>query len=42
MRKTILLLISLLLLVGLAGCATVRGMGEDLQNLGKGIQKSLQ
>ena len=25
----------------LAGCATVRGMGEDIQSLGKGIKKAV-
>ncbi len=40
MRKMILLLIAFALLLGLEGCATFRGMGEDLQNLGKGIKKS--
>ena len=27
------------LVVGLAGCATMRGLGEDIQALGRGIQK---
>lgn len=39
MRKTILLLLALLLFV-FGGCATIRGMGEDIQNLGKGIKKT--
>ena len=30
----------LVVLVGLtAGCATMRGMGEDVQSLGRGIKK---
>jgi len=31
---------SLILLAALAGCATFRGMGEDIENLGKAIKKS--
>jgi predicted small secreted protein len=30
-----------MLLLSLAGCATFRGMGEDIENLGKGIKKSI-
>jgi len=41
MRKSTLLLIVFTLLLSLAGCATFRGMGQDIQNLGKGIQKSV-
>ncbi|OGP82531.1 MAG: entericidin [Deltaproteobacteria bacterium RBG_13_65_10] len=41
MRKLSLILITLILLTGLAGCATFRGMGEDFENLGKGIKKSI-
>ncbi|OGB94678.1 MAG: entericidin [candidate division NC10 bacterium RBG_16_65_8] len=40
MRKLSLIVIALILLAGLAGCATFRGMGEDIQNIGKGIKKS--
>jgi predicted small secreted protein len=40
MRKMRLLLIAFALRLGLAGCATFRGMGEDIENLGKGIQKT--
>jgi predicted small secreted protein len=28
-----------LLVLGLAGCATMRGLGEDIQSLGRGIKK---
>ncbi len=41
MKKTIALAILLALCMGLAGCATLRGMGEDIQNLGKGIKKAV-
>ena len=41
MRKLSLVLIVSMLLAGLAGCATFRGMGEDIENLGKGIKKSI-
>lgn len=30
-----------LLLVALAGCATLRGMAEDAENLGKGLKKTI-
>jgi len=40
MRRLPLILAALLLLVTLAGCATVRGMGEDIENLGKAMKKS--
>ena len=41
MKRLASLFILLALLVALAGCATLRGMGEDIQNLGKGIKKSV-
>lgn len=40
MRRLSLIVMALILLAGLAGCATFRGMGEDIQNIGKGIKKS--
>jgi len=40
MKKTILLLLGLLLILS-GGCATVRGMAEDIQNLGKGLKKTV-
>lgn len=40
MNNLMLCLMSLLFLF-LAGCATLRGMGEDVQNLGKGIKKAV-
>ncbi len=33
-------LAALLLAAGGTGCATVRGMGEDVETLGKGLKKS--
>ncbi len=40
MRKMISLLVALLL-IALAGCATLRGMGEDAENLGRGLKKTI-
>jgi predicted small secreted protein len=40
MKKTTLLLLGLLLILS-GGCATVRGMAEDIQNLGKGLKKTV-
>lgn len=40
MKKRTLLLLALLLIV-LGGCATVRGMAEDMENLGKGLKKTI-
>ncbi|MGH7830987.1 MAG: entericidin A/B family lipoprotein [Candidatus Binatia bacterium] len=37
MRKAALLLLALLL----GGCATLRGMAEDIQNLGRGLKKTV-
>jgi predicted small secreted protein len=39
-KKTFLLWVSLLVLV-LEGCATVRGVGEDIQNLGRVIKRAV-
>ena len=41
MQRTVRLLIAFLLLLSLAGCATFWGMGEDIENLGKGIKGSI-
>lgn len=38
MRGLIFLLVALLLASGLGGCATFRGLGEDIQSLGKRIE----
>jgi predicted small secreted protein len=40
MKKRTLLLLALLLII-LGGCATVRGMAEDIENLGKGLKKTI-
>jgi predicted small secreted protein len=39
MKKLVLLLV-VALLIALEGCATFRGMGEDFQNLGRGLEKT--
>ena len=39
MKKKILLLSALFLVVVLEGCATLRGIGEDIQNLGRGLKR---
>jgi predicted small secreted protein len=41
MHKPTFLLVALVLLLGLAACATFRGMGEDFENLGKGIKSTV-
>jgi len=38
MGGRILLLVALLLAFGLEGCATFRGLGEDIQHLGKKVE----
>jgi predicted small secreted protein len=40
-RQTLLLCASLLVVFVLGGCATLRGMGEDIQNLGRGLKKTV-
>ncbi len=39
-RKTLLLWTSLLVVLALGGCATTRGIGEDLQSLGRAIKRA--
>ncbi len=41
MQRARWVMIVSMLALGLVGCATMRGMGEDLKNLGKGIEKSI-
>jgi predicted small secreted protein len=41
MRRITLLIATLILFVTLAGCATFHGMGEDIENLGKAIKRSI-
>jgi len=38
MRTLIALAVLMVLAAGLGGCATFRGMGEDLKTLGRGIE----
>ncbi|CAI1154564.1 entericidin A [Serratia quinivorans] len=40
MKKTLLAVISLLLLMSLSGCNTFRGFGEDVQHLGGAISRT--
>jgi predicted small secreted protein len=42
MKKKMLLLWALLFVVFvLEGCATLRGIGEDIQNLGRGLKRAV-
>jgi predicted small secreted protein len=41
MRTRVTLLLAIAFLATLAGCNTIRGMGEDIQALGRGIQRTL-
>ncbi|AUW40110.1 MAG: entericidin A/B family lipoprotein [Serratia liquefaciens] len=40
MKKTLLAVVSLLLLMSLSGCNTFRGFGEDVQHLGGAISRT--
>ena len=40
-NKTLLLWASLLVVLALEGCATVQGMGEDIQNLGRAMKRAV-
>ncbi len=40
-KKPLLLWASLLVVLALEGCATVRGMGEDIQNLGRALKRAV-
>ncbi len=37
--KSLTITILILLSLGLAGCETMEGLGEDIENLGEAIQK---
>ena len=39
-RNVILIVASVLSAIILAGCGTVRGIGNDVENVGEGIEKS--
>jgi predicted small secreted protein len=40
-KKTLLLSALLLVVLALEGCATIRGMGEDLQSLGRALKRAV-
>lgn len=40
MNKKMVIVLALLLLL-LVGCATMRGIAEDTQNLGRGLKKTI-
>jgi len=40
-KKTLLLWASLLVVLTLEGCATLRGMGEDIQSLGRALKRAV-
>jgi predicted small secreted protein len=40
-KKTLLLWASLLVVFVIEGCATVRGIGEDIQDLGRAIKRAV-
>ncbi len=39
MKKLVALIFSGLLLLGLGGCETMKGMGKDIENLGKALNR---
>jgi len=39
-KKTLLLCALLLVVLVLEGCATIRGMGEDIQSIGRAVQRA--
>jgi predicted small secreted protein len=40
-KPTLMLCAALLVVLTLQGCATIRGMGEDIQSLGRAIKRSV-
>jgi len=40
-KKTLILLALVVIVSVIGGCATVRGMAEDVQNLGRGLKKTV-
>ena len=40
-NKTLLLWASLLVVLALEGCATVSGIGEDIQSLGRAMKRAV-
>ena len=41
MKNKLLLLLALLMVVTSGGCATLRGIGEDIQSLGRGVKRTV-
>ncbi len=37
--RLFLIVFSLMMFIGLSGCETIQGMGKDLQNIGKSLEK---
>jgi predicted small secreted protein len=40
-EKTLLLSALLLVVLALAGCATIRGLGEDIQSFGRALKRAV-
>jgi len=40
-KKTLILWVSLLVVLALEGCATIQGMGEDIQSLGRVLKRAV-
>jgi len=40
-KKTLLLSALLLVVLALEGCATIRGIGEDIQSLGRALKRAV-
>jgi predicted small secreted protein len=40
-KKRLLLWASLLVVLASEGCATIRGMGEDIQSLGRAVKRAV-
>ena len=40
-KKTLFLSALLLVVLALEGCATIRGIGEDLQSLGRAVKRAV-
>ena len=40
--KQVLILCSLLMVIGLSGCETIKGLGKDLQNAGDALEKKTE
>jgi predicted small secreted protein len=40
-KKTLFLSALLLVVLASEGCATIRGMGEDIQNIGRAVKRAV-